>query len=255
MIEVNIVGTGNVAWHLAKALGAQNNAVVMQVAGRSQASLDPFKHMARHTVTINNLTAADVTIIAVSDDMIAQVSEQIPFDNTLVVHTSGYTAMSTLSRKHKKGVFYPLQSFSKDDVSLHFAEIPILVEAENDEDEKTLRELASMISDTVQVINSAQRRQLHLAAVFANNFTNHCYTVAQEICEQYQVDVKTLHPLILKTAQKALENGPTNSQTGPAKRGDKEVINKQLDLLENPDHKDIYNTLTKAIYTTYGKKL
>ncbi len=255
MIEVNIVGTGNVAWHLAKALGAQNRAVVMQVAGRTEASLEPFKNMARHTVSIEELTPSDVTIIAVSDDVIAEVSSQIPFDNTLVVHTSGYTAMSTLSRKHKKGVFYPLQSFSKDDTSINFAEIPILVEADNDEDEKTLRELGAMISNTVQVINSTQRRQLHLAAVFANNFTNHCYTIAQDICEQYEVDVKTLHPLILKTAQKALENGPKNSQTGPAKRGDKAVINNQLDLLQNPDHKDIYNALTKAIHTTYGKKL
>lgn len=255
MIEVNIIGTGNVAWHLAKAFGSQNQAVLMQVAGRSKKDLEVFKNFARDIVTIDKLLPADVTIIAVSDDAVAEVSEAIPFENSLVAHTSGFTEMSTLSRKHKKGVFYPLQSFSKEDITIDFKKIPILIEAENDNDEKILRELATIISVNVQIINSEQRRQLHLAAVFANNFTNHCYTIAQEICDEYEIPFEALHPLILKTAEKALHNGPRQSQTGPAMRSDKKVIEKHMKLLHSPTHSNIYKDFTTAIKNTYGKEL
>ena len=255
MIEVNIVGTGNVAWHLAKALGSQNQAILMQVAGRSLEKLENFNNIARETVTIDQLKPADVTIIAVSDDAIVGISEQIPFNNSLVVHTSGFTAMSALSQKHNKGVFYPLQSFSKEDASIDFTEIPILIEAEDPKDEKTLKTLAAIISNNVQVINSEQRRQLHLAAVFANNFTNHCYTIAQELCDLHGVPFDTLYPLIKKTTEKALFQGPKNSQTGPAKRDDKQVISSQLELLTDPDHIAVYKNITKAITHFYGNKL
>jgi len=255
MIQVNIIGTGNVAWHLAKALGAQNDAIVMQVAGRSIKNLEGFKNIARETVSLDKLTPADVTIIAVSDDAITRISNEIPFDNSLVVHTSGFTAMSMLSQKHDKGVFYPLQSFSKEDASIDFTEIPILVEADDKKDEKTLRTLAAIISNNVQVINSEQRRQLHLAAVFANNFTNHCYSIAQELCDMHSIPFDTLYPLIQKTTEKAISQGPKHSQTGPAKRDDKQVIHQQVALLQDPDHIAVYKNITKAITNSYGKKL
>lgn len=255
MIKVNIIGTGNVAWHLAKTLSLQKKVVLAQIAGRSIKNLEPFKQFAQETISVDFLQPADVTIIAVSDDAIAQVETAIPFDNALVVHTSGFTEMSALSQKHTKGVFYPLQSFSKGDETIDFKEIPILIEAENDKDEKTLLTLAKLISNNVQVLDSLQRRQLHLAAVFANNFTNHCYTIAQEICKSNNVPFDTLHALISKTAEKALKNGPTQSQTGPAMRNDTQVINKQVELLEHRSHIEIYKEFTKAIKSTYGKKL
>lgn len=272
MIEVNIIGTGNVAWHLAKAFAAQNNAVVMQVAGRTVETLVAFEPLCHKTVTLDQLTPADVTIIAVNDDSISEVATAIPFENQLVVHTSGFTGMdvlgnvmvggSALSRKHntqksknRAGVFYPLQSFSKDDVSLDFSEIPIFIETEDEKDEKTLRTLAEIISNAVQSINSEQRRQLHLAAVFANNFTNHCYTLAEELCKTSDIPFEVLHALLKKTTQKAIENGPTKSQTGPAKRDDKRVIKAQQELLKDPMHKEIYTTITQAITDFYGKEL
>ena len=255
MIEVNIIGTGNVAWHLAKILSSQNQAILKQVVGRSVKNLENFKSFTKEIITIDKLRPADVIIIAVSDDAIAQVSEAIPFKNSLVVHTSGFTEMSALSRKQNKGVFYPLQSFSKEDATINFLEIPILIEADTETNEKTLLKLAAMLSNNVQVINSKQRRQLHLAAVFANNFTNHCYTIAQEICNTYDVPFDTLYPLINKTTEKAIKNGPKNSQTGPAKRDDKQVINQQIELLKSEDHKTIYTDFSKAIKTSYGKKL
>ena len=255
MIEVNIIGTGNVAWHLARAFGNENQAVLMQVAGRSTEALKDFKHIARQTVSIEDMEPASVNIIAVSDDHIEEVSNKFSFDNALVVHTSGFTEMNALSSGQRRGVFYPLQSFSKKDAEITFSNIPILVEAENDKDEKTLRELATIISKNVQVINSKQRKHLHIAAVFANNFTNHCYTIAAQLCKDQQVDFNILHSLIEKTTQKAITNGPSMSQTGPAVRKDYQVMTAQEKMLVNPDHQKLYKTLTEAIITTYGKKL
>ena len=259
MIEVNIIGTGNVAWHLAKAISSQNNAVIMQIAGRSQEALKDFAKFAQETISIADLHPAEVNIIAVSDDAIGSVAEMLLFTNALVVHTSGFTGMSALSRKQNKtnrhGVFYPLQTFSKEDVHLDFKEVPILIEAEDDKDEKTLYTLAETISNTVEAVDSVQRKNLHLAAVFANNFTNYCYTAAEEICEAHDISFKLLHPLILKTATKAIANGPIKSQTGPAKRDDTDVLAAQRKLLTKTTHREIYNTLTEALMTTYGKEL
>ncbi len=277
MIEVNIIGAGNVAWHLARAFASKNNAIVMQCAARDLNSLKDFTDFAQKTVVIKDLAPSEVTIIAVSDDKINEVYNQLPDNIGLVVHTSGFTSMDALSKDTPKdtsqesetylnsvqkgyqrprvGVFYPLQTFSKEDTSISFEHIPILVEAHDEKDEKTLRSLASTISSDVSVVTSAQRKQLHMAAVFANNFTNYCYTIAQEICQENQVPFNTLKPLILKTAEKAIENGPYKSQTGPAKRNDTKVIESQINALTNQSHRDIYTQLTKAITETYGKEL
>lgn len=255
MIEVNIIGTGNVAWHLATALSNQNKAVLMQVAGRSTHALQKFEHIAKQTVFIDKLTPATVTIIAVSDDAIIEVSKNINYSKQLVVHTSGFTTLDVLDVKHRPGVFYPLQSFSKKDTALDFTKVPILIEAQNREDEKILRELAATLSQNVQVATSKQRKHLHLAAVFANNFTNHCYTIAERLCKEQTLDFTLLHPLLEKTMQKAISNGPSRSQTGPAMRNDQKVINEQEKMLDNSQYKTVYTILTNAIIKTYGKKL
>lgn len=256
MMKVTIIGTGNVAWHLAKAFATANQVMVMQVAGRNLKDLKRFSKFAQQTVTVENLVPEQVNIIAVSDDAIMTILERLPFADALVVHTSGYTQMLLGDRiRNRRGVFYPLQSFSKKDVHLDFSEIPILVEAEDPKDTETLQLLAKTISNQVIEIDSEQRRELHLAAVFANNFTNHLYLVAQEICQKSEVPFSLLHALIKKTASKAIANGPKKSQTGPAKRGDKKVMHTQLQALKDPKHKDIYTTMTKAIQATYGKEL
>lgn len=261
MIEVNIIGTGNVAWHLAKAFASENQVIVMQVAGRNLQKLKTFSQFAQETVSTENLTPAQVNIVAVRDDAIASVIEGLPFKDALVVHTSGFTKMEmdvegSLSRKrNRQGVFYPLQSFSKEDQNINFSEIPILIEAQDSKDVKTLRILAEVISNYVQEINSDQRRKLHLAAVFANNFANHMFTVAKEICVESNIPYNFLHALIRKTADKAILNGPIESQTGPAKRRDKNVLKTQEAALKNAQHKEIYKTITQALQITYGKEL
>lgn len=248
MIDVNIVGTGNVAWHIARAFSLEKNITIKQIAGRSKKALNDFKNSAQELVSIEALNPTTITIIAVSDDAIEDVYSQLPYKDHLVVHTSGFTSMLTQKRtKNRTGVFYPLQSFSKEDTTLDFKEIPLLLEASNDTDLKMLETLANSISTNVQVITSEQRRNLHLAAVFANNFTNYCYTIAEELCGISNLPFDTLHPLITKTAQKAIQNGPKKSQTGPAKRNDQKVINIQEKLLTDLIHKKVYGTITDAL--------
>lgn len=254
MIQVNIIGTGNVAWHLAKRFETLSSVRLQQVCGRSPAALTPFVDLARKTVSISKLKPADITIIAVSDDAIASISEAIPFTNNLVVHTSGSIDMEALSGKNRKGVFYPAQSFSIAD-AIDFKNVPICLEFEDRTDKEMLSDLALELSENIHILKSEQRKQLHLAAVFANNFTNFCYTIAKEICDTQRIPFSLLHPLMQKTVTKAIAHEPKEMQTGPAKRGDTVVIQNQLEALEQKQHKELYTTMTSLIKLHYGKEL
>ena len=253
MITINLIGTGNVAWHLANHLAKISDCTLLQIAGRSKDKLERFKHLATEVVTIKELRSANVTIIAVADDAIQKVAKQIPYKDTLIVHTSGSISINCIPQDHK-GVFYPLQSFSKND-QVDFTNIPMCIEASHQEDVQLLHTLASLLSTKVYTIDSQQRKQAHLAAVFVNNFTNHCYTIAQELCEKDNIPFELLHALLEKTAQKAIDHSPSDVQTGPAKRNDTQVIAAHLDMLEQEDHKSIYKTLTASIIAKYGKEL
>ena len=201
----------------------------------------------------NKLQPVDVTIISVTDDAIAEVSNRIPFENQLVVHTSGSLSMEALADKNRKGVFYPLQTFSKSK-EVDFKLIPICLEAQNDNDFKKLELLAKTISNSVTTIDSEQRKALHVAAVFVSNFTNHLYQIGNEICLENNIPFDILKPLIQETANKILTLSPSEAQTGPAKRNDTQTINTHLNFLSDDNQKDIYKILTKSIIDN-GKKL
>ena len=254
MIQVNIIGTGNVAWHLAKRFETLSSVRLQQVCGRSPAALTPFVDLARKTVKISQLKPADITIIAVSDDAVVEISEAIPFTNELVVHTSGSISMDALSSKNRKGVFYPAQSFSIAD-TVDFKNVPICLEYEHRSDKDILGDLALALSENIHILKSEQRKELHLAAVFANNFTNYCYTVAKEICDAQRIPFSLLHPLMLKTVVKAVSHEPKEMQTGPARRSDTAVIQNQLESLAEDHHKELYKTMTSLIKEHYGKEL
>lgn len=254
MIQVNIIGTGNVAWHLAKRFETLPSVRLQQVCGRSPVALTPFVDLARKTVNIADLKPADVTIIAVSDDVIASISEQIPFSNELVVHTSGSIAMDTLSSKNRKGIFYPAQSFSMED-EVDFKNVPLCLEFENKADKKLLSELALYLSENIHILNSAQRQQLHIAAVFANNFTNYCYTMAKEICDEHRIPFSLLHPLMKKTVAKAMTHNPELMQTGPARRGDHKVIEQHITQLKTENQAELYEAISTSLLKHYGKEL
>ena len=252
MIKVVIIGGGNVATHLANAFSKANDVSLVQVYARNIKQIEHLKDVTSITNSIELLKEADVYIIAVSDDAISHVSSTIENKNSLVVHTSGSVAMQSLQNAGRKGIFYLLQSFSKDK-EVNFDEITFCLEAENEQDSILLETLAKTIGKKIYHINSEQRKRLHVAAVFVNNFTNHMYKIGADICDEYQVPFEILYPLIQETAEKITKLNPEAAQTGPAKRNDQKTIQNHLALL-NTEQQEIYKLITKSIQQN-GKKL
>lgn len=253
MIKIVIIGSGNVAQHLISAFLKADGIDLVQVFARKKESL--LHLLDSHFIIddFNTLSEADVYLIAVSDNAIAEVSKRFPFQNRLVVHTSGSIAMGALSNKNRKGVFYPLQTFSKNK-QVNFKEIPICLETEIEKDYQILKTLAQAISDKVYPISSKQRKAIHVSAVFVCNFVNHLYQIGNEICLENKIDFDILKPLIDETASKIVTLSPKEAQTGPAKRNDSQTINAHLSFLTNENQKEIYKLLTKSIID-HGKKL
>lgn len=245
MISVVFIGFGNVNSHLFHAFLKADTVQIVQVFNRSKVDTSelfgiPF------TSDFAEIKEADVYIIGTSDTAIAEVSDFLPFDNRLVVHTSGGVEMEKLNSKNRRGVFYPLQTFSKNK-AVDFEQIPICIEAENDADGKLLQNLAKKISKVVHLINSAERAKIHVAAVFVNNFVNYMYLAGKEILDENKLPFDILRPLIQETAQKIETLTPFDAQTGPAKRHDQNTIEKHLSLLNNPNHRHLYEVITEMI--------
>ena len=253
MIKIVLLGTGNVATHLFNAFQNNDNIDVVQVYNRSHKNLDAFKKT-NTTTSISKLKEADVYIIAISDDSIPELSKKLQLRKKLVVHTSGSVPLETISNQNRRGVFYPLQTFSTNK-SVDFKTIPLCLEAEFNDDLILLEQLANAISDSVYHINSEQRKALHIAAVFVNNFVNHLYQKGEEICLEHQVSFDILKPLIQETAAKIMTLPPKESQTGPAIRNDKKVLQQHLGDLHSTTQQEIYKLLTKSIQQIHGNKL
>lgn len=253
MIKVVIIGSGNVAHHLTEAFAKSTAIEVIQVFAWRKETVNFGIAQNKITDNFNHLAKADLYIIAVSDDAVAKVSSQLPFKNRLVVHTSGSVSIDDLDSKNRKGIFYPLQTFSKNK-AVDFSQVPICLESEKDTDFETLKNVAESISNNIFKINSEQRKALHVSAVFVNNFTNHLYQIGNEICVENNVSFEILKPLILETANKVLTLSPMESQTGPAKRNDSGTIETHLEFLSNEDHAKIYKILTQSIQNN-GKEL
>ena len=253
MITVTVIGSGNVAQHLIKVFSKTAEIELVQAFARHPESLLHLLPSEKITNDYQAIQKADVYIIAVTDNAIAEVSEQLPFENQLVVHTSGTSDITVLNNKNRKGVFYPLQTFSKNK-AIDFYAVPLCLETEDETDFTTLELLAKAISKKVFAISSEQRRSLHVAAVFVCNFVNHLYHIGNEICNENNVPFEVLHPLIQETAQKIIELSPEEAQTGPAKRNDSQTINKHVEFLANSQYQEIYQVLTQSIQNV-SKKL
>jgi predicted short-subunit dehydrogenase-like oxidoreductase (DUF2520 family) len=253
MISVIILGAGNVATHLFKAFQTAKEVCVIQWYNRSLEAIHSYKNLVEITDDISTLKEADVYILAVSDDVIGELSAKLPFENKLVVHTSGSVSVYDIDKKQKRGVLYPLQTFSKH-AKLDFANVPICIETIDKKSYPILKALAKSTGSPTKKINSDQRRVLHLAAVFVNNFTNQLYRIGHEITESEGAEFDLLKPLITETAKKIQDMSPYMAQTGPAKRNDKKTIKAHLRHIEKPQHKDIYKLLTNSIQQTHGRK-
>ena len=253
MISVVIFGAGNVATHLFDTFNKANNVTVVQWFNRNLKRIESYKNSVSITNEFINLADADIYILAISDDAISKFSKQLPLNNKLVIHTSGTVGIHDLDKKHRRGVFYPLQTFSKD-YDIDFKDVPICIEALEKSDLKILKDLAETLGSSYYKINTEQRQILHLAAVYVNNFTNQLYRIAHEISDAKGINFDILKPLILETAKKVQNMSPYMAQTGPAKRNDKKTIKKHLKLIENKDHKAIYELLTNSIIKTHGRQ-
>jgi predicted short-subunit dehydrogenase-like oxidoreductase (DUF2520 family) len=253
MIKVSIIGSGNVAQHLIQAFQLNSQIELVQVVARDIKKVAHLLDSNRITSDYTQLQEADLYIIAVADDAIARVSSALPFENRLVAHTSGTVALEGLDPKNRPAVFYPLQSFSKDK-PIDFKSVPICLEAENEKDVQILKQLAHSISNAVYEINSEQRKALHVAAVFVNNFVNHLYQMGNEICDANAIPFEILKPLIQETANKIATLSPKNAQTGPAKRNDLKTIAAHEEFLKDENQAAIYKLLTQSLQNN-GKKL
>lgn len=254
MIEIVVLGSGNVATHLFKAFSASEGIRIKQVFNHSRASLSYFEDKTEAITNISEIAEADVYLLALKDDVIPEIAGKLKDKSGLVVHTSGSVAIDAISGCERRGVFYPLQTFSKEN-EVDYSQIPFCLEANFEEDLKLLKDLAGKISGKAYEISSVQRKKLHLSAVFVCNFVNHLYAVGEQICQKSDIPFEILKPLINETANKVQLASPAQVQTGPAIRNDRSTINTHLELLESSENREIYELLTSSIQTFHGKKL
>ncbi len=255
--KINIIGTGNVATHLALALTSAGKEVVKIYGRKLQKAIElASKCNALPTSDIKQISdGADLIIIAVSDDALGEILELLPKGNTLAVHTSGSVSMDVLKPCGENiGVFYPLQTFSKDR-GINFSEIPLCLETNSVENLELLKSLAISLTDHIYFIDSLQRKKLHLAAVFACNFPNFLYSIAEDLLDENGLSFEIMKPLILETAEKAKAISPSKAQTGPAFREDQKIIDSHLQMLENhKEFQEVYKLLSTKIIELKGTK-
>ena len=256
-MKISIIGTGNVGWHLAFELEEAGHTLVEVYSRDLQKAKNIASKLydAKATDSLNfSRSKAEVFIIAVPDDVIASIASQIILpSNAVIAHTSGTRNIMELeSVTQSKGVFYPLQTFTKFK-KVDWSMVPICVEATDEQTDQILTKIAESLSKFVYFLDAVQRKRLHLAAVFACNFTNHLLRISKEALATHDIPFEILKPLIIETVDKALINGPENSQTGPAVRKDIQTIQKHIDdLIFEPQKQDIYRLMTKSIMDTYA---
>jgi len=249
MINIVLIGSGNVATQLGSAFIKAGHNIVGIVSRNAitGAALAKKMQCPYATVLDKQLAATDVILIAVKDDEIKNVVKQLPITKALVVHTSGSIHINVFENSIKNyGVFYPLQTLKNN--KQNFKKVPICLEVKNKSNEQLLFNLSKSISDNIYFLDSEQRLHTHLAAVFANNFTNHLYAVAEKILSNNNLPFELLKPLITQTALNANKFSPAKNQTGPAVRNDKVTLDKHLKLLKNdPQLSELYQRITNSI--------
>lgn len=256
-MNVTFIGAGNLAWHLAPALDNTDYAVreVFSANPKNASALVEKLYEAKVCMSLDfSLSKSRIFIICVADDAIPEVVQQLILPaNAIVVHTSGSMPLSALGYLGTLniGVFYPLQTFTKTK-RIDFKEVPIFIESENSATEKILVSMAKSLSKKVQKISSSDRKAIHVAAVFASNFTNHMLTIAEELMEKHKIDFDLLKPLIVETINKSLGIGPAKAQTGPARRGDLEILDRHMEFLASDEKvAQIYKAISQDIVDRY----
>jgi predicted short-subunit dehydrogenase-like oxidoreductase (DUF2520 family) len=243
------IGAGNVATHLAKAFKSAGKSI-MQVYSRSELSAIDLaeKVGASFTCDISKVNFnADLYIISVSDSSLPVIVSGLKIADNLIVHTSGFHSMEEINKISKNiGVFYPIQTFTKNR-AVDLSHVPFCIEANSKENLQILETLANKITSDVRQIDSIQRKKIHLAAIFACNFVNYLYHVADEILKENNISFNILKPLIMETAAKVINQNPADAQTGPAQRADLTVIKQHLKMLDEKKYRELYEIISRQI--------
>ena len=252
--KITLIGAGNLATCLGKSL-KKNGFDILQVYSRTEKSAKILseKLNTKYTCNTDHLDlSSDLIIISIKDDAIGEILKKIKCKKLKIVHTSGSVPMQVLKKYSSDcGVFYPVMTLSKNR-DIDFRDIPLCLEADSNEFLSELKKMAGRISSQVLEIHSKERKILHMAAVFANNFVNHFYDISGNILKENGLSFDLLKPLIRETASKIMEIPPHDAQTGPARRCDKSIINNHLKLLkDNPERKKIYKFITDSIISSY----
>lgn len=233
-MNIALIGHGNVATHLAKALRAAKHTITS------------LSHDAVQSIPADS----DVVVLAVPDAHIAEVASNMPQLSATIVHTSGATSISALEKFPRHGILYPCQTFSKDD-DIDFPSIPFLIDGNSLQVKETLQSLLFSLGCKWSEANDNQRLHFHIAAVFASNFTNHLFYVAEQHLKQNGLDWHFLEPLVRQTVDKAFKMSPKDAQTGPARRGDQATILRELQAIDAPEVRELYMILSERIESTY----
>lgn len=259
-VSVSFIGSGNLAWHLAPALDNSGFAV-REVYSRNpihaEALVERLYEAEVKTTLDFSTSSSSVFVVATSDDAIGEIVGEIVLpDDAILVHTSGSQPLSVLSyaATANVGVLYPLQTFSKNR-KVDFSTIPVFVESGNAKTEKVLLAMAKAVSGDVVKITSHERLALHVAAVFAANFTNHMLLLAQEIMKENSLSFDWLKPLIAEMITKSLAIGPENAQTGPARRSDFKTLDNHVAFLsDNESLGELYKLISQDIVDRYAEE-
>jgi predicted short-subunit dehydrogenase-like oxidoreductase (DUF2520 family) len=247
-MQIVIIGSGNVAYHMAKAF-VQNKIPLAQIFGRNENELNKISEELNIPYSTKLLVDSDLYIICVSDNSVENVSKLITNKNALVAHTSGSLPKEILAGEYRKASLYPLQTFSKSK-ELDYSNIPFFIETENEADQKILFEIVSKISKNVMESTHEKRKYIHLTAVFACNFVNHLFSRAKEISDSQEIPFEYFLPLIDETVQKIHKIEPKSAQTGPAVRNDKRILELHEQLLKD-ESLEIYKTMNHSIQKMY----
>ncbi len=254
-LSIVFIGAGNVATHLAQAFEKSDVGNVVQVFSRSIDSAKELAHKLHAAEFVNDPSEivhdADVYVVSLVDHAVDNVIKEIPRNNALWLHTSGSLPIEALTGKSDRtGVFYPLQTFSKQ-VPVDMTEVPIFIEGCNPGITDEIRHMAEKMSEKVYYADGDLRRRMHVAAVFACNFSNHMFTIADDLLRRDGLTLEVLHPLLRETVRKAIDGCPADGQTGPAVRGDKAVMEKHQSMLTR-ELADIYSIISKSIYSRHN---
>lgn len=265
LVKIVFIGAGNVATHLAPAMEKSGVGHVCQVYSRSENSAkslcDKLECAAYVTDAAKIVNDADVYVVSLVDHAVADVLSSVrramaataERRNALWLHTSGSLPMETFAGVTSDfGVFYPLQTFSRN-VDVDMSQVPVFIEGSTPAVAERIRKMAEAVSHTVHYADGDLRRRMHIAAVFACNFTNYMFTVADDLLRADGLSLEVLYPLICETMRKAMDGSPAAGQTGPAVRGDRAVVERHASMLP-PDLADMYMRLSDAIYNRHLKE-